>query len=1448
MKKRMIVLGVITMLFIALFAVSASADSHPDTLVGNAFGSGCSWGITDDNVLYIWPTDGVSGTLPSNSSNNWPWKDSASAVVRAVIEPGVIGGELCAYLFDGFQNATSIDVSGLDTSNVTNMRCMFYECSGLTSLDISGFDTSNVKNMRHMLFGCSGLTSLDLSHFNTSNATDMYYMFCNCSGLTFLDVSGFDTSNVTNMGYMFYGCESLTSLDVSGWNTSSVTDMGYMFCECTNLISLDVSGWDTSNVTVMTNMFARCPNLVVLDVSNWNTSKVTSMCGARGSTLLGMFNGCSSLTSLDVSHFDTSKVGKLEYMFYNCSNLTVLDVSNWDTSRVTDMSGLFSGCSGLTSLDVSNFDMSKVVDACYMFSGCKGLTFLDVSDWDTSSLRDTYYMFNGCNNLASLDVSNWDTSVMARAEAMFYGCWSLTSLDVANWTTSNVTDMSSMFANCRGLTSLDVSNWDTSKVTDMASVFGGCTGLTSLDVADWNTSNAYYTSGMFSGCESLTELNVANWDLSHAVYMYQMFSNCTGLTSLNVANWNTSRAESMWGMFYNCSSLTSLNLSGWDVSHVETMSNSQGYGMFRNCSNLVSLDISGWDTSSLRTKAYMFDGCDKLSEITLGNKYRTAYTSHMVTLPTPPSSMDGVEYTRKWIREDRVYGPFAPSEFASNYNNETMAGTWVWEPKATDYTLRFSSASYPGAVGEMAQVTTSAKSDYQLAANKYMLFGFVFDHWDDGNGRTYQDCDVIPANTYQVNDVVTLTAVFKRRNTNVTMQDGSFEFVIRADETAIFDPVPANTTYQVYEQTPKGWNLIYQQGNSGVIASLIQSEAIFLNQYDPLKVTIRLAGTKLLDEAPAEMGSFMFLLCEDDELIEMRLVGEGGLIEFDPITYDQPGVHHYYIREVVGSETNIDYDGHVEVVTVIVTADDEGGLIAAIDMDEDEILFQNVSKPGKLVLQKKGVTDYDVSLDGMFYYEVQFLTASGQPYELFGSTITYEEREDVIDNYPDLQPVEQLPYTLTVRYIRENLDGSVKSEEVNTHEYYAGALVTIEELYDTKYQFRVAEGYGVMRLNTAWCTVMPRSDAEVILRYAPVSEVTISRSLWRSKVNSTASTSLPLRSAITFTRNVSYGNVEELPSTAMKIDDGTTMCSVYFWKDGNDCYWWSDANVIYLPTNCSEMFRSCTNLIVVDMSGWDVSRVVTMEDMFFGCSRVTSLDVSNWDVSSVTNMEYMFNGCRGLSSLDLSGWSVGNVERISYMFRYCSGLQFLDVSNWDTSKVTTLSEVFGYCTNLMTLNVSGWDTSNVIYMNGIFRNCENLVSLDVSDWNTHSVTSMRMMFYECKGLTSLDVSGWDTSNITEMEYMFRSCLSLPVLDLSGWNTSNMTDMPELFVSCRVLTTIYVGDQWDVSNVTYSYAMFSGCVCLVGGNGTPYNQSYIDGTYARVDNPPDEPGYLTYKAH
>ena len=127
-------------------------------------------------------------------------------------------------LFSNLPKLEKIDLTNVDTSNVTNMDLLFAFCSGLREID-GLTDTANVTSMGATFYGCSSLTSIDLSHFNTSKVTCMISMFNGCSNLKELDLSNFDTSAVDMMDYMFAGDKNLSSLDISRFklgNTSNV--------------------------------------------------------------------------------------------------------------------------------------------------------------------------------------------------------------------------------------------------------------------------------------------------------------------------------------------------------------------------------------------------------------------------------------------------------------------------------------------------------------------------------------------------------------------------------------------------------------------------------------------------------------------------------------------------------------------------------------------------------------------------------------------------------------------------------------------------------------------------------------------------------------------------------------------------------------------------------------------------------------------------------------------------------------------------------------------------------------------------------------------------------------------------------------------------------------------------------------------------------------------------
>ena len=296
-----------------------------------------SWDISeagDGSVMaYVEKTGEVLEPAPSNAkiySNDEKVNDMSKPIYATPLsetnttyaykltiggKDGIIANESMIGYFYEFTNMTSIDLSVLDTSEVTNMSNMFSACISLTSLDVSNFDTSKVIDMSDMFDQCYMLTSLDLRNFNTSEVIDMSSMFSACISLTSLDVSNFDTSKVIDMSDMFRR-----------------SDFDSMHIE-----KINVSNFDTSKVIDMSDMFAGCSSLTSLDVSNFDTSKVINMSD--------MFSECSSLTSLDLSSFDTSKVTTMNWIFNKCSKLTKIMVSNkWVINSGASTDRMFDNC------------------------------------------------------------------------------------------------------------------------------------------------------------------------------------------------------------------------------------------------------------------------------------------------------------------------------------------------------------------------------------------------------------------------------------------------------------------------------------------------------------------------------------------------------------------------------------------------------------------------------------------------------------------------------------------------------------------------------------------------------------------------------------------------------------------------------------------------------------------------------------------------------------------------------------------------------------------------------------------------------------------------------------------------------------------------------------------------------------------------------------------------
>ena len=160
-----------------------------------------------------------------------------------------------------------------DTSELTSIYGAFQNCK-LTSIDMSGLDSSKVTNMVSLFESAYSLKTFSLTNFNTAKVTDLRYMFRHCESLETIDLSNFNTAIVTNMAGMFDNCSSLVVLDLSSFNTENVTSMSSMFVWCTKLQELNISGWDLTNTTKTDDMFAVCSSLKTIYMRNCSQATI----------------------------------------------------------------------------------------------------------------------------------------------------------------------------------------------------------------------------------------------------------------------------------------------------------------------------------------------------------------------------------------------------------------------------------------------------------------------------------------------------------------------------------------------------------------------------------------------------------------------------------------------------------------------------------------------------------------------------------------------------------------------------------------------------------------------------------------------------------------------------------------------------------------------------------------------------------------------------------------------------------------------------------------------------------------------------------------------------------------------------------------------------------------------------------------------------------------------
>ena len=347
-----------------------------------------------------------------------------------------------------------------------------------------------------------------------------------------------------------------------------------------------------------------------------------------------------------------------------------------------------------------------------------------------------------------------------------------------------------------------------------------------------------------------------------------------------------------------------------------------------------------------------------------------------------------------------------------------------------------------------------------------------------------------------------------------------------------------------------------------------------------------------------------------------------------------------------------------------------------------------------------------------------------------------------------------------------------------------------------------------------------------------------------------------------------------LDVTHFNTENVTSMGSMF-----NSCRGLTSLDVTHFNTenvtSMNGMFNGCRGLISLDVTHFNTANVKSMSFMFSWCNKLKEIYVSDKFVTDdVISSEYMFSYCSSLSG-DID-WTSDKATDKTYAktdggyfrdkaydnrpwVKYADGtLTFRcgykktlgeneyelnsgkNLPAWNTpnnninlvvfdasfanAKPTTCSKWFQGFENLKQIEgIENLNTANVTDMSYMFKNCSNLAKLDVTHFNTAKVTTMLGMFNACSNLTELDVTHFNTAKVTIMNGMFSCCSNLTELDLTHFNTANVTNMYDMFFGCKSLTTIYVSDEFVITNITIkTYSLFFDCIKLKGAIG------YIEG--------------------
>ena len=310
---------------------------------------------------------------------------------------------------------------------------------------------------------------------------------------------------------------------------------------------------------------------------------------------------------------------------------------------------------------------------------------------------------------------------------------------------------------------------------------------------------------------------------------------------------------------------------------------------------------------------------------------------------------------------------------ADKYEFELKEGNKVvaTAKNAADGTVTFPAISYDAAGPHTYTITEKAGSEAGVTYDKTSRTVTV-DVKDNGQGQlvaTVTDNNPTFTNTYKATPAkatITATKVLDGK----ALEADKYEFELKegdkvvataknaADGTVTFEAieyaVAGDHTYTISEKAGSEGGVTYDtakhevkvavvdNGAGELVATVTDNNPTFTNTYKAASATVNITAKKVLNGKALEAGKYEFELKEGNEVIGTATNAADGTVTFEAIKYAAAGDHTYTITEKAGSEAGVTYDKSTHNVTVKVTDNGQGQLVA--DVKDNNPTFTNTYK------------------------------------------------------------------------------------------------------------------------------------------------------------------------------------------------------------------------------------------------------------------------------------------------------------------------------------------------------------------------------------------------------------------------------------------------------------------------------------------------------------------------